>query len=144
MPIYHSSTTPVAESRKKLIKWRYDGTPNLSGEFDLDLSVSNPSADGNISAAAIETIELVSNATSPVTAVTRTLPTLASADGCIVTVTKVDSGAGAVIIQGNGSPAESIISTSGTSTTYSLVNVGQSVRLIARSALSAWVVIGNN
>jgi hypothetical protein len=135
MPIYHNSTTPVAESRKKLIKWQYDGTPNLSGEFDLDVKVNTSSATGSVSVDAIETTE---RATAGASDITRTLPAASGLSGYIVTVKKVDSGAGAVIVQGNGSPAEAIDG----ATTWTLSNQYQYVRLQCNG--TGWDVIGNN
>jgi hypothetical protein len=135
MPLYHNSTTPVAESRKKLIKWQYDSTPNLSGEFDLDVKVNTSSATGNISVDAIETFEY---STAGASDITRTLPDVTTVSGFIVLVKKVDSGAGAVIVQGHGSPADAIDG----DTTWTLSNQHQYVRL--QSDGTTWRVVGNN
>lgn len=135
--VNYSSTSPAAESKKKLCKYQTDGT-NVSLEFDLDLSVVTASATGDITIGAIETVVLASAVLSPVADITLTLPTVASGNGLIVLVKKVDSGAGNVIVQGHGSPAESIDG----DTTYYLSNQYQYVRLISDG--SKWNVIGNN
>jgi hypothetical protein len=135
MPLYHNSTTPAAESRKKNVKWQYDSTPNLSAEFDLDVKVNTSSATGSISVDAIETMEL---ATAGASDITRTLPDVTTVSGFIVLVKKVDAGAGAVVVQGHGSPADAIDS----GTTWTLSNQYQYVRLLSDGA--TWHVIGNN
>jgi hypothetical protein len=137
MSVNYSSSTPAAEAKKKLCKYQTDGS-NVSLEFDLDIKVNTSSSTGSISVDAIETIELASNSTSPVASITRTLPAAAGVNGYIVTVKKVDSGAGAVIVQGNGSPAESIDG----AITWTLSNQYQYVRLLCDG--TSWHVIGNN
>jgi hypothetical protein len=137
MSVNYSSSTPAAEAKKKLCKYQTDGS-NVSLEFDLDVKVNTSTATGTISADAIETIELSSNSTSPVADITRTLPAASGVSGFIVMVKKVDSGSGAVIVQGSGSPAEAIDS----GTTWTLSNQYQYVRLLSDG--TKWHVIGNN
>jgi hypothetical protein len=96
------------------------------------------SSSGTITIDADETIELVSNVSSPVSSITRTLPPAASCTNAIVTVKKVDSGTGAVIVQTGGSPAESLDGGS----TWTLSNQYQYVRLLSDG--TGWNVIGNN
>jgi hypothetical protein len=115
--------------------WQYDSTPNLSGEYDLDVKVNTSSSTGDISIDAIETTE---RATAGASDITRTLPAASGVTGYIVTIKKVDSGAGAVIVQGHGSPAEAIDG----DTTWTLSNEFQYVRLQSNGA--GWDVIGNN
>jgi hypothetical protein len=135
MPLYHNSTTPASNSGKKNIHWQYDSTPNLSGEFDLDVKSVAVSATGTVAILAIETVELVTTSSSDKT---RTLPVAGSCADCIVLVKKVDSGSGIVIVQAAGSPSELI----DTDTSVELTNQSQYVRLMSDG--TQWHVIGNN
>jgi hypothetical protein len=137
MSVNYSSSLPVARTKKKLCAYQTDGT-NVSLEFDLDVKVNTSTATGTISVDAIETLELSTNSTSPVADITRTLPDVTTVSGFIVTVKKLDSSTGAVVVQGHGSPADAIDG----GTTWTLSNQYQYVRLLSDG--TKWHVIGNN
>jgi hypothetical protein len=130
--VNYSSTLPVARTKKKLCAYQTDGT-NVSLEFDLDVDSATPSATGSVSLLAIETLELVTAGASDVT---RTLPAVASSTDAVVVIKKIDSGAGNVIIEGNGSE------TVDGALNYTLSNQWQYVRLYCDG--TTWHVIGNN
>jgi len=119
------------------VEFLHSGTTSVlaSAQYKRDTKVNTVSTTGSISVDAIETIEI---ATSGGSDITRTLPTAAGISGYIVTVKKVDSGAGAVIVHTFGSPAESMDG----DVQYNLSNRYQYVRLLSDG--SSWHVIGGN
>jgi hypothetical protein len=135
MAINFNDTTPSALTAKKNVKWQADTSNpvNISAYYDLDVLVSAISTTGTVAPGAVESFELVTAGASDKT---RTLPAVASSANVILTIKKVDSGAGNVIVDGNASE------TIDGGLTYSLVNQYQFVRLLCDGA--AWFVIANN
>jgi hypothetical protein len=132
MSINFSSSTPAAPTGGENVTYQTDGT-NFSFYGKKAVKLASPSATGTVSILAVETVEV---ATAGASDITRTLPPASGLTERIVTVKKIDSGAGSVIVEGNGSE------TIDGALNYTLVNQWQYVRLLCDGL--GWNVIGNN